>query len=88
MKHSSGWLLQVDLLLFDSPQGKEAVQEHHMTADKGVWHHKVSFCPSLSLFFLFFSCQHMLLCQHVKPGARYAMALRKIHDEQSCIKNT
>lgn len=38
--------LQVDLLVFDTPQDKEAEAEHQMTADKGVWHCQVhSLCP-------------------------------------------
>ena len=37
-------LLQVDLLVYNRPQDKEALHEHHMTSDKGVWHHQVLFC--------------------------------------------
>ena len=40
-------LLQVDLLVFNRPQDKEALHEHHMTSDKGVWHHQVLFLPCL-----------------------------------------
>ena len=39
--------LQVDLLVFNRPQDKEALHEHHMTSDKGVWHHQVLFLPCL-----------------------------------------
>ncbi len=39
--------MQVDLVVFDGPNDKQAVSEDHMTLHKGVWSHQVS--PALSL---------------------------------------